>query len=372
MGGGIVETADRCRGSAEYESKGKLNLGWSQFKAGKLAEAAATLDNLLKENPPEAIAAEAALVRGRSLQELGQSEAALAMYNLLIERYPGSPHRGDALLAAARLQVKLKQPAAAAATYRRLADNYPRFTKLDAAINEWAWLMLDLGKPRDAAQLFERLHRGYPESRFWADGACQLAWQALRGKDYRRADALIDEVLTQQSAGGNRGAADQSDAKVRQYAMLLRGQIAVAKADWPKVREAFEALLKDIRAASGGCWRNTGSPNRTIGNTTMPPRSLGSSRLPSGSGRSTSLGWRSSRCGTPNRWRSRTDGATPRRSPPRSKRTSPISSSSTRSIICWADVSPIRENLIPLGRHTRRCCVRPPARRPKPRRWPNG
>jgi TolA-binding protein len=233
------------RGSAEFELKGKLNLGWSQFKAGKLAEAAATLDELLKENPPQAIAAEAALVRGRSLQELGRSEPALAMYNLVIERYPTSPHRGDALLAAARLQVKLKQPAAAAAIYQRLADDCPRFPKLDAAIDEWAWLMLDLGKPQDAARLFERLHKEYPESRFWADGACQLAWQALRGKDYQRADALIDEVLTQRSAGANRAAADPSDAKVREYAMLLRGQIVVAKADWPKVREAFEALLKE-------------------------------------------------------------------------------------------------------------------------------
>ncbi len=233
------------RGSAAYELKGKLNLGWSQFKAGKLAEAAATLEELLKENPPAAIAAEAALVRGRSLQELGQNEAALAMYNLVIERCPGSPHRGDALLAAARLQAKLKQPAAAAAIYQRLADDCPRFLKLDAAIDEWAWLLLDLGKPQDAARLFERLHKEYPESGFWADAACQLAWQALRGKDYQRAGALIDEVLAQQSAGANRGPADPSAAKVREYAMLLRGQVAVAKSDWPKVREAFEALLKE-------------------------------------------------------------------------------------------------------------------------------
>jgi cellulose synthase operon protein C len=232
--------------SAKFELKGNLNLGWSQFKAGKLVEATATLDDLLKKNPPEAIAAEAAFLRGRILHDLGRNEAALAMYNSVIERYSGSEHRCDALLAAARLQAKLKQPAAAAANYQRLATDYPRSQKLDAAVYEWAWLMLDLGKPEDATRLFERLHKECPQSRFWADATCRLALQALRRKDYQRAGALIDEVVAKKPAAADLGsAAEQPDAKVREYAMLLRGQLAVNKADWPIVREAFEALLKE-------------------------------------------------------------------------------------------------------------------------------
>ncbi len=209
--------------------------------------AAATLDELLKKNPPEAIAAEAAFLRGRILQDLGQSEPALAMFNLVIARYAGSEHRYDAMLASARLQAKLKkQAAAAAAVYQRLAADYPQSPKLDAAIYEWAWLMQDLGKPDDAARLFERLHHEYPQSRFWADGTCRLARLALQAKDYQRASALADEVVTKTPAAADPSStAEQADAKVRQYAMLLRGQIAVAKADWPKVREAFEMLLKE-------------------------------------------------------------------------------------------------------------------------------
>lgn len=231
-------------GSAEYEFKGKLQLGWSQFKAGKSAEAAATFDELLKKNPPEAIAAEAAFVRGRILQVLGQDEAALAMYNLVIERCPASQQRCDALLAAARLQEKLKQPAAAAATYQRLAKDYPRFAKLDAAVYEWAWAMQEVGKPEDAAGLFERLHKEHPQSRFWADATCRLAQQALDAKDYERAGALVDEVLAVKPAAEGGKLAGQPDAKVRQYAMRLRGEIAVAKTDWSKVREAYEALVE--------------------------------------------------------------------------------------------------------------------------------
>jgi TolA-binding protein len=76
-----------------------------------------------------------------------------------------------------------------------------------------------------------------------------LAQQAIDAKDYRRATELVDEVLARKAAIGIRAEpsdpAEQTDAKVRQYAMMLLGQIAAAKADWPKAREAFEALVKE-------------------------------------------------------------------------------------------------------------------------------
>lgn len=229
-------------GSDKNEFNGKLKIGWSQYKAGQLPEAAATLDELLKKHPPEAVAAEAALLRGRILQELGQNEPALDMYKLVIERCPGSDHRSDALLAAARLQAKWKQPDAAAASYQRLANEYPQFAKLDAAIYDWAWLMQDRGKPDDAKRLFQQLHDKYPQSRFWADTTCRLAQQAIQAKDYQQAGALVDEVLGKKSAERDAG---QPDAKVREYALSLCGEIATAKDDWTKVREAFESLIKD-------------------------------------------------------------------------------------------------------------------------------
>ena len=52
--------------------KARFGLGWSQFKAGKLDEAAETLDRLLRQKPPSEIAAEAALARGRILEKLGR------------------------------------------------------------------------------------------------------------------------------------------------------------------------------------------------------------------------------------------------------------------------------------------------------------
>ncbi len=225
--------------SAEYELKGKLNLGWSQFKAGKLAEAADTFDQLLKLSPPEPMAAEAALIRGHVLEQLGRSEPALAMYGMVIEKYPASPQHADALLAAARLHNNLKQWPEAVALCGRLAHDHPQFPKLDAALYEWAWGLLELGKAEDAQHVFERLHNEYPQSRFWADATCRMAQRAFDAKDYDRANRLIDALLPR-----------QTDLQVRQCAMYLRGQVAVAKADWPKVRAAFEALVKEFSATN--------------------------------------------------------------------------------------------------------------------------
>jgi cellulose synthase operon protein C len=220
--------------SREYELKGKFNLGWSQFKAGRPAEAAATFDELLKGNPPEAMAAEAALVRGHALESLDQTGPAMAMYETVIERHPKSLQHADALLAAARLQTKQKHNAQAAALYQRLAQEHPQFPKLDAALYQWAWTMQELGKLDEAAAIFERLHKEHPQSHFWADATCRLAQRALDAKDFPAAAKLVDEAL-----------ATKSDAGARPLAMLLRGQLAAAQGDWPATRAAFEAVLRD-------------------------------------------------------------------------------------------------------------------------------
>ena len=170
-------------GAADYDLKGKLGLGWSQYKSGKLADAAETFEAVLKspKNPPAEIAAEAAFVRGQILEELGRDEPALEMFDLVIERYPASKQHRDALSAAARLCRKMKRTPQAAAYYERLAKDYPQSPKLDSALYEWAWTLLDLGETEQAGRLFQRLHDELPQSRFWADATCRAAqWHSTK------------------------------------------------------------------------------------------------------------------------------------------------------------------------------------------------
>ena len=81
-----------------------------------------------------------------------------------------------------------------------------------------------------------------------ADATYRLAQRAFDAKDYDRAASW--SMSLDEGAGARR-----PTPEVREYAMFLRGQIAVAKADWPKVREAFEALRQGVSrepAAAGG------------------------------------------------------------------------------------------------------------------------
>ena len=119
--------------AAEYEIKGLAGLGWSQYKAGQLNEAAATFEQVLQKHPPEALAAEISYARGQILEKLEQFDPALALYDRVIEKYPKSSQHPDALYAAARLRAKMQQHREAAALYEKLAKDYPKYAKLDAA-----------------------------------------------------------------------------------------------------------------------------------------------------------------------------------------------------------------------------------------------
>ncbi|MBN2475571.1 MAG: tetratricopeptide repeat protein [Pirellulales bacterium] len=219
--------------SDEYSIKGLHGVGWSQYRAGQLSEAAATFEKLLAKNPPAAVAVEAAWVRGRILQQLGSPDAALAMYDLVIDEYPDTPQHPKALLAAARLRDKLQQDQEAAVLYERLVERYPELPDLDAALYEWAWVLDDLDREDQSTALFERLRKQYPQSRYDSDATYRLARRAYAAQDYDRAKELVKAIL-----------GDQTNTAIREHALYLRGQIAVAQADWPQVGQSFAVLLE--------------------------------------------------------------------------------------------------------------------------------
>ena len=220
-----------------YDVKGKMGQAWSQYKSGKLAEAADTFDDLLKKEKtiPEDITAEAAFVRGNVLEELGRENIALEMYDLVANRFPKSKQHHDALLAAAHLAGKLNQPRSAAAYYERFAKDYPQSSKIDSALYEWAWILSTLGETDRSEEIFGSIHDRLPGSRFWADASYRAAKAAFDKKDYDRAETIVGQLLKK-----------DADRRVREFALDLRGQLAAARADWPKAREAFSKLIEEF------------------------------------------------------------------------------------------------------------------------------
>jgi len=222
----------RQKATREEELKGLSGVAWSQYRAGQLEEAAVAFEELLSRNPPPEMAAEAALARGRILEQMQPVERALAMYDLVIEKYPKSPKHPEALLAAARLRHRLEQDREAAALYDQLADEYPRHPDRDMVLYEWAWVAEALGDSDQAQELFARVHREHKGGRYWADATFRLARRAFDAEDYDEASRLAEQLLAPDVA-----------PQVRESALNLRGRIAVAREDWARARESFERLL---------------------------------------------------------------------------------------------------------------------------------
>ncbi len=221
--------------AAEYERKGLAGLGWSQYKAGQLNEAAATFERVLQMQPPEALAAEVAYARGQVLEKLERFDPALAIYDLVVEKYPKTPQHPDAIYAAARLRMKLRQNREAAALYERLARDCPKYAKLDAVLYDWAWTLRELGELAEADKIYWRLKKDFPKSRYWADATCRLAQRAFDNRELLRANSLLDELL-----------AAKPEPPLSEFALYLRAQIELSGKDWSKIRLAFMRLLDEF------------------------------------------------------------------------------------------------------------------------------
>ena len=217
----LFELISREQAPAQQRSHALSGLAWTQFRLAGKQVSAATFERLLQDYPDCPLAAEAALVRARSLEDLQQTDAALATYRLVIEKYADSPHMPQALWGAARLHERLDQNREASELLARLVEQHPEFTQRDAALYQLGWTLSDLGEAAAADVAHDRLIKECPSSEYWAEAAYRLAEQAARRKEIDRAIELADQVL----------AAKITDSQ-RDSALYLRGQLAAAQNNW--------------------------------------------------------------------------------------------------------------------------------------------
>jgi TolA-binding protein len=218
--------------SAAIRSQALSGLAWTQLRTDGREASTTTFERVLRDYPDSPLAAEAALVRGRALDEAGQHDAALTAYRLVIDRYTQSPQLPAALLAAGRLHDKLDQDREAAELLQRLTKDYSEFAELDAALYALAWVHLDLDQPAEADAAFRRLSDDFPQSQYWADATYRLAQSAAQANDHELAAALADRLANA-----------ECDPKFQQHALYLRGQTAATQGEWDEVARAMQSLI---------------------------------------------------------------------------------------------------------------------------------
>jgi TolA-binding protein len=210
-------------------------LGWCYFKSGNLTEAASAFGRLLNQYPDSPSASEAALMRGRALEQLNQLDPALAMYYVVIEQYPHDGRVAEALWRAARLHDQLQQRTQAIELYAKLVKDHPDFAELDAAIYCWAWLLRQSDQVAAADDLFARLRRDFPQSHFALDATLRLAERAIASQNYDDAEKLLSEVTQA-----------KTPAAARQHAWYLQGRLAMARQQWSAVDAPLVQLIENF------------------------------------------------------------------------------------------------------------------------------
>ncbi len=220
-------------GSTRVASRARSSLAWNHFEAGRWSEAAAAFQQVLDSNAEPAIAAEAALLRGRALEHLEQNDGALAMYDQVVARYPETTRAPEAMLRAARLHEQVGRADEAGRAYGTLIEKYPDYAGLDEAIYRNAWL-LRASDPAGAHQLFERLRSEFATSPYASDATLRLAEAAIEKHDFDAAAPLLREITR-----------PDASADIRPAALYLEGRLEMVRGEWLAAQKPLEQLINE-------------------------------------------------------------------------------------------------------------------------------
>ncbi len=224
----------------KYVAQGMSGLAWLQWgREDGAAQSAMQFERLLKRFPDSPLAAEAAMMRGQSLEKMARPEGALAMYQLVMDRYAQSPHVSAAMLSAARILAELRQGREAEPLLRQWLERYSSSEQRPTALYQLAWVLVDLQRESEADEVFEEIHQQCTSSRYWSDATYRLAERAARESQYEQAEKLAAEIMQR-----------AAEPSMVAYALYLRGQLAAAQQRWDDVVSWMRRLLDEHPGSS--------------------------------------------------------------------------------------------------------------------------
>jgi len=225
---------------SRLHSKAVADLGWSQYKQKKFAEAAGSFARLLQEHPDDALVPEAAFMRGKSLEDAGKIPEAQAAFAEAAKRPGSAENTYLAGLQSARLLARLKKTADADAAYEELLKRFPKRKDGDKVLDEWAGVHYDAENFARADEIFRRLTTEYPTSDLADNALLSLAESVfLAGK--------LDEARAQLTALTKSPAAD---AVVQQKALYQLMRLELDARRWDALRKICDESLSRFPTGS--------------------------------------------------------------------------------------------------------------------------
>jgi TolA-binding protein len=229
---------------AQKEPQGPLHvralsgLGWSQFHGENFSSAAQAFGQIIETAGSDALASEAAYMRGRALEADGKLAEATAAYQTTLAKYGQGPQAPEAALQLARVLQKQGKGAQAIAAYEHVSARWPQAKQLDVVLYEWAWALQQHGQDAEAQKVFDRLASQFPESSLMSEAVINVGEALYQAKRF-------DEVLTRLMPLLKR----QLPPEVREAALYRLGRTHVELAAWADVRTTFDQLMQEFPAS---------------------------------------------------------------------------------------------------------------------------
>lgn len=218
---------------SRFHTQALADLGWSQHKQKKFAEAAASFARVVVEHPDDTLVPEADFMRGKALEDSGKLAEAQVAFAQAALRKGMAEETYLAGLQAARLLVRLKKPAEADAAFDELLKRFPKRKDGDKVLDEWAGLHYDSGNFTRADEIFRRLAAEYPASDLADNALLSLAESSfLAGK--------LDEARGQFAALST---SRKADPTVQQKALYQLVRLELEARRWDPLRKICDESL---------------------------------------------------------------------------------------------------------------------------------
>ncbi len=223
------------KGSSEqYQVRGVAGLFWVATKNDRPHLAGALFERLREHYPQSKHTCEAAMARGKYLEDARQYRQAVEMYAFVHTRFENSPLAPTAMIRHGYNLHKVGGQHNLEAAHKILlgyVDDPVSQKGVDEAVYMLAWVCLDLELPAESLAWFERLIAQYPDSPFWVDAAYRVATEMVEQGKLSVAQELLSDALKRDVAAG-----------VMSSVLYLQGQLAAKQKDWLQVQTSMERL----------------------------------------------------------------------------------------------------------------------------------
>ena len=149
--------------------------GAVEVRRGRLTEASAVLQDVLRRYPQGEHLAEAYYLLGSVYQRQHQLTNSMQVYEMVLAQPPTLPWTAKALWALARLQEEQQELARAIDLYQRLAQDFPTYEKADTGLWQAGWLHYRQRHYQAATTLWQSFDQRFPRSSLLPQ---VLYWQA--------------------------------------------------------------------------------------------------------------------------------------------------------------------------------------------------